>query len=455
MLSVALIAAFMAVFDLYVVNIAAPTLRTDLHAGDASLELVVSGYAFTYAAGLVTGGRLGDRFGYRTMFVAGMAAFSVASLLCALATTPGQLVAARLLQGLTAAAMVPQVLALITVTFPAAHRARATGWYGAVSGLGALCGQILGGLILKADLFGLGWRGIFVVNVPVGVIAVALGLTVLPRTPAAQKAKFDPIGALTVSLALALVLVPLSLGRESGWPLWTWLCLIASVPVMFAAIAWQRSLLRRGGAPIINTALFRNRPYSLMLSAASTYQLYFGSFLFALTLVVQSWLGTSPDRAALVFLLQGVLFTVASMVGGKLIARYRTGVPVVGGVLVIAGLLLITGELAAGGPGLSAWWLVPPLAVIGLGNGLLLPPLIGGALSRVQPEQAGAASGTLNTAQQFANSLGVTVIGTVFFALAGPALHSAGHAMEILNVVYALLTAAVIALVKLADRAGR
>jgi EmrB/QacA subfamily drug resistance transporter len=454
-LAVALFAAFMAVFDLYVVNIAAPELRSDLHASDASLELVVSGYAFAYAAGLVTGGRLGDRFGYRRIFVLGMGAFTLASLLCALAQSPGELVVFRLIQGLTAAMMVPQVLSLITVTFPAAHRGRATAWYGAVSGLGALCGQIFGGLLLESDLFGLGWRTIFLVNVPVGAVAVCLALKMLPAGTTGRPAKFDPVGAVAVSLALALVLVPLAFGRDEGWPVWTWVCLAAAVPTGLLALHWQRRLLQRGGQPIINPALFRNRPYTMLLSAASLYQLYFGSFLFALTLLVQSGLHTSPDQAALVFLLQGVLFTVASMFGGRLVARYKNNVAVAGGALVIAGLAGIIGLLAAMGTGLSSGWLVPPLALIGLGNGLLLPPLLGAALSRVEREQAGAASGTLNTAQQFANSLGVTLIGTVFLALAGSGLNSADTAMEVVDVVYAVLAASVVVLMKLASRTPR
>lgn len=447
-LAVTLSAGFMSVFDLYVVNIALPVLRTDLHASDAVLQLVVAGYAFVYAAGLVTGGRLGDRFGYRRMFLAGMTAFTVASLLCALAPTSTLLVVARLVQGATAAAMMPQVLSLITVTFPASRRGWATGWYGAVLGLGAIAGQILGGLLLQADLFGLGWRSIFLVNLPVGVLAVLLGTRLLPRSRIERAVRFDPVGAIAVSATVALVLIPLAVGRQQHWPAWTWACLIAAVPAGALTAAWQRSLARRDGDPVIDPRLFGNRRYVMLLAAASLFQLFFGSFLFALTLLVQGRLSASPGEAALVFLLQGVLFTVASMFSGRLVVRYRNRVPVAGGVLVVAGLIASAVQLLASGGDLPGWSLVPALASVGLGDGLLLPPLLGAALTHVRQDQAGSASGTLNTAQQFASSLGVTVIGAAFLTVSGPSLANADVAMELLDVLYIALVATIVGLAR-------
>src|SRR6185295_14834655 len=219
MLPVVLLTMFMAGFDIWVVNVAAPSLQRDLHVSDAALQLIVGGYAFMYASGMVTGGRLGDLVGYRRMFMTGVAAFAVASLLCGLARSPAELVGARLLQGLAGAAMVPQVLALITATFPVPERSRALAWFGVTMGLAFVSGQILGGLLLQADVFGLGWRAIFLVNVPVG--------------------------------AAALALVPLTLGHDEGWPAWTWACLAACVPVFALTLAWERKLNRRGGEPLL------------------------------------------------------------------------------------------------------------------------------------------------------------------------------------------------------------
>ncbi|MCP9623158.1 MFS transporter [Nocardia otitidiscaviarum] len=453
-LAVVLIAAFMAVFDLYVVNIATPTLRADLHAGDGALELIVAGYAFAYAAGMVTGGRLGDRFGYRRIFALGMLGFTLASLLCALSTTANELIAARIVQGAAAAVMVPQVLSVITVSFPASHRGRATAWYGAVSGAGALVGQIAGGLLLDANPFDLGWRTIFLVNVPVGVVAIILVLRVLPRDGGGRETTLDPVGAIAVPSTLALVMIPLALGRQAGWPLWTWVCLTAAVPVGAAALAWQRRIRQRGGDPILDLRLLSIRPYTRLLGAASLYQVYFGSFLFTLTLLVQVHFAASPREAAAVFLLQGLFFTVASLLSGALVLRYGTTVLFVGGGLVIAGLSAMIIELTVESAHPTAGWLVPPLALIGLGNGLLLPSLLGRTLSNVEPAQAGAASGMLNTAQQFAGSFGITLVGTLFLTLAGPTLSAAPTAMTATAALDIALTVALLRLAYTATRSG-
>ncbi|QNS06360.1 MFS transporter [Streptomyces xanthii] len=413
MLAVALTATFMASFDLFVVNVATEALRTDLRASDAALELVVAGYALAYAAGLITGGRLGDRFGYRRMFVTGMLAFTVTSLLCGLAQDAGQLVAARLAQGLAAAVMVPQVLSLVTARYPAEHRGRATAWYGATAGLGSIAGQLLGGVLLQADVFGLGWRSVFLVNVPVGAAAALLAFRALPALSGARRG-FDGPGALGVTLFLALLLIPATLGREAGWPVWTWLCLAAAVPAGWATWRRQRALRARGGEPVLDPALLRNRPYVTLLVAVGLFQTYFGGYMFALALLLQSDLGLGPFTAALVFLPQAVLFSAGALASGRLTARFGSRSPLLGGVLVLAGLTLLAGLLAlSDSPGAAA--LLPALALNGLGNGLLLPPLIGAALSRVAPTSAGAASGLLNTAQQAAGSLGVALLGALWF----------------------------------------
>ncbi|HZE30112.1 MAG TPA: MFS transporter, partial [Actinoallomurus sp.] len=262
MLPVILSATFMALFDFFVVNVAAPSMEHDLHAGQAALELIVGGYAFTYASGMVTGGRLGDLLGYRRLFVAGMAIFTLASLLCGLAQSPSELVAARLLQGLTGALMVPQVLALITATFPADERPRAMSWFGVTAGIGAIAGQVLGGLLLDADLFGLGWRVIFLINVPVGLVALVFAMRLLPYHRAERRPRLDPLGAIGISGALALILVPLILGREEGWPLLTWVSMALSLPVLAATLGWELHLTRRGGEPLLDLTLFRNRAFA-------------------------------------------------------------------------------------------------------------------------------------------------------------------------------------------------
>jgi hypothetical protein len=247
MLPLVLSAMSLAQFDFFAVNIAAPALQRDLGVSDAALELVVAGYAFTFASGMVTGGRLGNLYGYRRLFLGGTASFLVASVLCAVAATPAQLVGARLLQGLTGAAMVPQVLVLITATFPADERPRALSWFGITGGFSAVAGQLLGGVLLDADLFELGWRTIFLINAPIGLVVLVLAARTLPQTQRDHRRRLDPIGAVGLSGSLALALVPLALGREQGWPAWTWVSLMASVPALVMTVRWERRLALRAG----------------------------------------------------------------------------------------------------------------------------------------------------------------------------------------------------------------
>ncbi len=446
MLPVILIATFMAIFDFFVVNVAAPSLAHDLRAGPSSLELVVGGYAFAYASGLVTGGRLGDLFGYRRMFLVGVGAFSMASLLCGLAQSPTELVLGRLAQGLTAAVMVPQVLALITSGFPAEERRRALAWFGAAMGLGSVAGQVLGGLLLQANVFRLGWRVIFLVNVPIGVLTVGLALRLVPRVAALARRRLDVVGALVLSTSLGLALVPLVLGREDGWPLWGWACLAAAVPAMAVFGWWER----RGGAsrgdPLVDLALFADRAFVSGLAVNVAFMAFFGSFMLGLTLFLQSGLGLDPLQAGLTFGPLGVVFALASVFGRQLAERWGVGVIWRGVAISTLGLVAMAVELRVLGAGVGAVGLLPSMMVIGLGNGLVLPSLIGAVLSGVNPARAGSASGVLVTAQQFASAAGVAVMGLVFFGALGRATTVAGYATAMGRVVVMDLALMVVAL---------
>src|ERR1700743_1130839 len=240
MLPGVLLAMFMAGFDIWVVNVAGPSLQRDLHVSDAALQLIVGGYAFMYASGMVTGGRLGDLFGYKRLFLVGVVAFALASLACGLAPSSGVLVAFRLVQGLTGAVIGPPVGALITASFPARERSRALGWYGATMGLGFVSGQILGGGLIQANILGLSWRARFLVDVAGGILAVIVGALVVPSARGQRRPRLDPLGAVGVSGSVALALVPLTLGRDEGWPVWTWVSLALALPALAATIAWER-----------------------------------------------------------------------------------------------------------------------------------------------------------------------------------------------------------------------
>ena len=443
MLPVVLLAMFMAGFDIWVVNVAAPSLQRDLHVSDAALQLIVGGYAFMYASGMVTGGRLGDLVGYRRMFMIGVATFAVASLLCGLAQSPAELVGARLLQGLTGAAMVPQVLALITATFPAPERSRALAWFGVTMGLAFVSGQILGGLLLQADVFGLGWRAIFLVNVPVGAAALIAAALVVPQARGHRRPRLDPLGAVGVSASVALALVPLTLGHDEGWPAWTWVCLAACVPVFAVTLAWERRLTRRGGEPLLDLPLFRDRAFSAGTAVNFALVFFFGSFMFVLTLLLQAGLGQSPLRAGLEAGPLALAFTTMSILGPRLAARLGPWSITLGAGLDVLGTIALVLTGVRYGGHLTGWDLAPATALIGLGQGMALPSLIGAALSHVPPERAGAAAGILTTAQQFGVASGVAVIGAVFYTRLGVTRASSVSAMEVAMAINAAVVLAV------------
>jgi len=452
MLPVVLMAMFMAGFDIWAVNVAAPSLQRDLHVSDAALQLIVGGYAFMYASGMVTGGRLGDLFGYRRMFMTGVVTFVVASLLCGLAQSSGELVAARLVQGLTGAAMVPQVLALITATFPPAERPRALSWFGVTMGVGFVSGQILGGGLLSADVFGLGWRAIFLVNVPVGIAAVAAAAVLVPPAWGQRRPRLDPLGAVGVSASLALALVPLTLGRDEGWPVWTWVALSVSLPLLALTVAWERRLARRGGQPLLDLPLFRDRAFSAGLAANFGLTFFFGSFMFVLTLLLQAGLGQQPFRAGVEVLPLAATFTVMSILGPKFAARLGSRSITLGAILAALGTLGLVLTGARYGAHLSGWDLAPATALIGIGQGIALPSLISAVLAHVQPARAGAAAGILTTTQQFGIASGVAVVGAVFYGALGgvPTRGTFVTAMEVamtIDVVLLLLAAATTLLV--------
>ena len=428
MLVVLLTGVFVAQFDFFVVNVAAPPIEHDLHAGAATLELIVGGYAFAYASGMVTSGRLGDMFGHRRMFVLGMIGFGLTSLLCGITASPGQLVVARLAQGLAGAVMVPQTMGMITTEFPAEKRAKGLAGWGMAAGLGSIAGQVLGGGLVQADIAGLGWRLIFLINIPICAVAALLAPRILPGPAVRRQTGLDPIGAVGSSLALALLLVPLTLGRSEGWPLWGWISMGAAVVVLGVTLRWQVILTRRHGSPVIDMTLFRSLSFRAGMVAGASFMLYFGSFMFTLTLLLQSGLGLNPFQAGLVFCPMGVLFSVSATLGARLKARWGQGVLVASALLTALGLLLLALRLFLDGGHTGVAWIVLCLCLLGLGNGVVLPSLIGTALMQVKPQQAGVANGVLQTVQQFSSSAGVAVVGAVFFAVLGNRTSSQGYA---------------------------
>jgi MFS family permease len=394
---------------------------------------------------MVTGGRLGDLFGYRRLFLAGVATFVVASLLCGVSQSPGELVAARLVQGLTGAVMVPQVLALITATFPPRERSRALSWYGATMGFGFVSGQILGGGLIQSDVLGLGWRSIFLVNVPVGIAAMGVASVVVPHARGRQRPRLDPLGAIAVSASLAMALVPLTLGRDEGWPAWTWASLAAAPLVLGLTLAWERRLAARGGEPLLDLDLFRDRAFSAGLLLNFVVIFFFGSFMFVLTLLLQSGLGQSPLHAGIDNLPLAVMFMGFCLLGPQLNARLGARSITVGTSISATGVVIFALIGMRLGGYLTGWDTAAATAFIGIGQGMTVPSLMSGVLAHVRPERAGAAAGVLTTTQQFAIASGVAVIGAVFYGALGNSPTRAGFvssATAIFRVDLALLLAA-------------
>ena len=347
--------------------------------------------------------------------------------------------------------MVPQVLALITATFPAPERSRALAWFGVTMGLAFVSGQILGGLLLQANVLGLGWRAIFLVNVPVGAATLIAAAIVVPHARGHRRPRLDPLGAAGVSGSVALALVPLTLGHDEGWPAWTWICLAACLPVLALTLAWEHRLTRRDGEPLLDLPLFRDRGFSAGAGVNFALLFFFGSFMFVLTLLLQA-LGQSPLRAGLQAGPLALTFTTMSILGPRMAARFGPWSITIGAGLDVLGTigLVLTGLRY--GSHLTGWDLAPATALIGLGQGMALPSLIGTALARVPPERAGVAAGILTTTQQFGVASGVAIIGALFYGRLGTSRASSVSAMVLAMAIDAVVVLAAAALTLLLPR---
>jgi MFS family permease len=404
--------------DFFIVNVALATIGRDLDAGPALLELVVASYGVAYAVLLVLGGRLGDTFGRRRLFLAGLAGFGVTSLLCGLAPNAWSLIAARAAQGAASAAMLPQALATIQATTTGARRGRAIGLYGAVAGLAMVGGQIIGGLLLAADLWGTGWRMGFLVNVPVVLIALVLVGRAVPETRSERPAPVDVPGTVLLGAGLVALLLPLTEGRAAGWPAWTWVSL-ALFPVV-AGVFWavERRAERNGTTvPLVPPALLRLTGMRRALPLLALSVGGFGGFMFAMAVAFQDGLDYGPVRAGLALVPYAALFFVASVAGPRLVTRYGSRVVTTGSVIQIAGLALLAVTVRQSWPDLGLLDLLPGSAVAGFGQGLQMPVLMRLVLADVPPARAGVGGGVMATTQQASIALGVALMGALFLSL--------------------------------------
>ncbi|MGW1982209.1 MFS transporter [Streptomyces collinus] len=412
-----LLAAALPLVDFFIVNVALPTIAADLAAGEAVLELVVAAYGVAYAVLLVLGGRLGDLFGRRRLFLAGMAAFGLTSLACGLAPGAWWLVGARAAQGASAAAMLPQVLATIQAATSGGRRARAMSLYGATAGLSMVAGQILGGVLVAADLAGSGWRAIFLVNVPVVLLGLVLAVRYVPETRSPRPEPVDGPGTVLLAVSLLTLLAPLTEGRAAGWPLWTWLSLAAFPLAAAAFYAVERRADRQGRTPLVPPSLFALASLRRGLMLILPFSVGFSGFMFVIALALQRGAGLGPVPAGLALAPMAVAFLFVSLSGPRLIARYGTRVLTAGAVVQGAGVLLIVLAAWRDWPHLGFGSLLPGVTVAGAGQALQLPNLMRIVMSEVPPARAGVGSGVMVTTQQSALALGVATLGTLFLAL--------------------------------------
>ncbi|MCK1794593.1 MFS transporter [Streptomyces sp. XM4193] len=410
-LFVVLVGAFITVLDYFIVNVAVPSVQSDLGATASQSQLVIIGYGVAFTAGMITGGRLGDLYGRRRMYSLGLALFTLASLACGLAPDPETLIAARIAQGIAAALLVPQVLGILSSTYEGERRGKAFNAYGLAVGMAGVFGQLVGGLLISSDIAGLGWRTIFLINLPVCLVALACTRRWVPESRGDSSARLDVLGAVLVTVALVAVVLPLVHGHEHDWPAWGWVVLAASVPLLLLFVAHQRRLSSTGRSPLIELALFRERSFSVGLLAMVTYFMAMGSFFFLLAYFLQQGRGYSPLESGLIFFPLGVGYFGATMLSGRLSPRANGLGPATLGVgyALLGTMVLLLGE------GTSVVWTVPALIVAGLGMGMTTGPLTGAVLAGVTERHAASASGAVNTMQEGGAALGVAIAGTVFF----------------------------------------
>ena len=415
-LAIVVAAQFMFGVDAFIVNVAIPTIAVELHASPAQLEAVIAIYLIAYATLVVTGGRLGDIYGTKTFFVAGVSGFTVTSLWCGLAQSGPELIMARLAQGATAALMVPQVLATLHLLFSDESRGRAFGVYGIVLGLAGAAGFLLGGLLVTLDLAGLGWRTVFFVNVPFGLVIIAAALKIMPAVPRRRGTRLDIPGAVVLFTGLLGLIGPLLFGRDLHWAPWVWLAMALGLAIVAGFLRLERAVARGGGMPLIDLSLLSDRAFMRGLYAAFSFFFANLSFYLVMTIFMQQALQIAPLRAGLVLVPLALSFVIASRHSAARARHRDTRVLIEGCAVQVAGLAVLALTVALV-PTPTAPLLALELVIFGYGQGSVMAPLSSAVLSTVKPASAGSASGMYGTTSQIANAAGVAAIGAAYFAI--------------------------------------
>ncbi|MEV4563582.1 MFS transporter [Nonomuraea sp. NPDC049419] len=430
-LFVILAAEVMDLLDALVTTIAAPTVQKELGGSDSLVQWLGAGYTLAMAVGLITGGRLGDLYGKKRMFVIGACGFTAASLLCGVAVSPEMLIASRVLQGLFGAVMIPQGLGLIKEMFPPHEMGKAFGMFGPVMTISSVGGPVLAGWLVDADFFGTGWRMIFLINLPLGLAAVLAALRYLPEYRSAGATRLDLPGVGLVSVAAFLLVFPLIQGRELGWPAWTFVSMAASIAVFALFGRYEARRAASGRDPLVTPSLFRKRAFTGGLVAGLAFFSGMIGFSLVFSLYTQLGLGFSPLEAGLAALPQalgGVVGFGIAMSG--LQEKLGRGLLQIGTVVMAAGAATLALTIHLAGTDVGTLQLAPGLALAGIGMGLTMAPFFDIVLAGVEAHESGSASGTLTGVQQLGGAFGTALLGTLFFnMLAGQ--WSFGVAMQV------------------------
>lgn len=412
-LLIVLSAPLLSVIDVFIVNIAIPVIKTGVHATDAEVQLVIAGYLMGYAAFLITGGRAGDHFGRKKVFFWGMLAFTVVSCLCALSMTPLQLNVTRFFQGVSASFMVPQTIAFIQILFTdTRERAKAVGLFGITLGVAAVIGQVLGGYLSDTHWVIAGWRLIFFINLPIGIITLWATHKYVTETKSNQSSKFDYMGVFILTAALFSLIYPLTQGREAGWPLWSILLILLSIVLFGYFIYNQKKKLATENVPLIDVRLFKIKDFNIGLIAVLFHFMLHTSYLLLSAVYLQKGLNVSASVSGLYFIFPGILFILSSVLASKLIVRFGKRVLQVGVLLLALAFIL---QIQLWKTGVHPAIIIALMGLWGFGNGLVLPSLLNIVLKSVPAHYAGAAAGIYSTFQQTASALGVSIIGGIFF----------------------------------------
>lgn len=425
------LAFVMDILDSTIVNVAIPTIQTSLGSSYATIQWLIAGYTLSFALLLITGGRMGDVFGYKKVFLFGVAGFTVASLLSGLAVNSGMLVAARLFQGSMAALMVPQVVSLMQVMYKPTERGAVNGLFGALAGVAASLGPVIGGLLIEANIAGLSWRPLFLINIPVGIFALVAAVKYLPDGKSDHPLKLDLVGTGIIVVAMLLLIFPLIQGREAGWPIWTYLMLAGSLPLFYVFARWLKRKDKIDGSPLIVPVLFKSRSFNAGLAINLIFEAAILSYFLTSSLVLQIGLGYSALHAAITALpvAAGITFTMI-VLGAKVIPKLGRKAPMIGCLIVAVGLFITASVLMRYQLTTHAWQLIFGQFVTGFGMGFVFASLFAVVLGEVDVKHAGAASGMLNAVQQVGGSIGIALIGVVFFGQISQASITSFRAQE-------------------------